>query len=74
LCIHDSFATHPCDVDALHTALRTSFVEDIYTEGHDIVNTLVTATNNFENECKVAYPTHGKLNLSAVLSSPYMFC
>jgi DNA-directed RNA polymerase len=74
LCIHDSFATHAVDVDALHTALRTSFVEDIYTEGHDIVNTLVTATNTFENECKVAYPTHGKLNLSAVLSSPYMFC
>lgn len=66
--IHDSFATHMCDVDEMHVALRETFV-DMYSS--DVIELLLT--NNTFNE-EVARPANGKLELHDVKESRYMFC
>ena len=66
--IHDSFATHACDVPAMHTSLRSTFVE-LYSQ-YKIE--LFLDFNNVSTEDFVP-PEQGTLNLNDVLSSPFMF-
>lgn len=66
--IHDSFATHPSDVPAMHTSLRSTFVE-LYSQ-YKIESFL--EYNNISVE-DFTPPEQGTLNLNDVLSSPFMF-
>lgn len=68
--IHDSFATHPCDVDEMHHILRREFVE-MYSV--DLFNSLCSSVIQMEGY-NVERPTFGDLDLSDVLNSRYMFC
>jgi DNA-directed RNA polymerase len=65
--IHDSFGTHPCDVDSLHTAVRTSFVE-MYRADNVLSNFLWEVNGVGE------VPMRGTLSLSDVLESEFFFC
>lgn len=66
--IHDSFATHPSDVPAMHTSLRSTFVE-LYSQ-YKIESFL-----DFNNIDKEDYevPEQGNLNLDEVLNARFMF-
>lgn len=67
--IHDSFATHPCDVQKMHTALRKTFA--------DMYSTFSTETfTEFNSIDTTEYPIpeRGNLDISEVLDAPYMFC
>jgi len=65
--IHDSFGTHPCDVDTLHTAIRTAFVE-MYRADNMLANFL------WEVDGIGEVPMRGTLNLLDVLDSEFFFC
>lgn len=65
--IHDSFGTHPCDVDAMHRELREAFYE-MYQ------NTDLLANLAFENDVAEVPPVRGDLDLSLVLNSEFFFC
>lgn len=67
--IHDSFATHMCDVDNMHAALRTTFI-NMYRM--DIIG-LLDELNVYENE-KPVRPKFGNLDLSHIRYSRFMFC
>lgn len=66
--IHDSFATHPCDVPAMHQALRSTFVE-LYSQ-YEIESFL--EFNNIDTE-DFTPPEQGNLDLDSVLQSRFMF-
>lgn len=68
--IHDSFATHPCDVDSMHTSLRTTFVE-MYQS--DILGNLANNARLKEGT-DLPVPEKGGLDLNEVLKSRFMFC
>ena len=63
--IHDSFATHPCDVDEMHRALRSTFVA-MYQD--DLIAKFVEY-----NDLKIDVPVAGNLDIRAVLASRFMF-
>jgi DNA-directed RNA polymerase len=65
--IHDSFATHMCDVDAMHVALRQTFY-DMYQE--DLLDRLGEFV---EIDASIKKPVKGALQLEAVLDSRFMF-
>jgi DNA-directed RNA polymerase len=65
--IHDSFGTQPCDVDALHTAVRTAFVE-MYRADNVLSNFLWDVSGIGE------VPMRGTLDLRGVLESEFFFC
>lgn len=65
--IHDSFGTHPCDVDAMHQCIREAFVE-LYTE-HDTLLNFAVDTGTW-----VLRPSMGTLDLQAILDSEFFFC
>lgn len=64
--IHDSFGTHPCDVDMMHVIIRTQFVR-MYKD--DVLG-------NFQWEVSgvVDAPMRGNLNLLEVLQNEFFFC
>lgn len=64
--IHDSFGTHPCDVDHMHVIIRTQFVQ-MYKD--DVLG-------NFQWEVSgvVDAPMRGNLNLLEVLQNEFFFC
>lgn len=64
--IHDSFGTHPCDVDALHVHLRTAFVQ-MYEQN-------VLADFMWDVNAIGEAPMRGTLDLSQVLDSEFFFC
>ena len=64
--IHDSFGTHPSDVDTMHRCIRESFLK-VYSQ--DIVGNFINDTGT-----TVEPPPVGKLDLRCVLDSRYMFC
>lgn len=66
--IHDSFATHPSDVSALHTSLRSTFV-DLY-QNFKIEDFLEFNSVDYEEHIP---PPKGNLDLSCVINSRYMF-
>lgn len=67
--IHDSFATHPCDVPKMHTSLRKTFA-DMYSQysTQDFLE-----YNNIDTE-EYPVPEQGKLDIQVVNTAPYMFC
>lgn len=64
--IHDSFGTHPSDVDAMHKIIREQFIK-MYE---------VDVLSNFlwEVDGLGAVPSRGNLDLSKVASSEFFFC
>jgi DNA-directed RNA polymerase len=71
VCIHDSFATHPCDVDELNTVLRREFFK-MYDEV-DVLGDFV-AQQEQAGRAVVEPPKRGSFDLSNVLTSRFMFC
>lgn len=67
--IHDSFATHPCDVDTMHESLRNTFV-GLYTN-YKCVD--FTEYNNVDLE-EYPLPVQGNFDLNLVTKAPFMFC
>lgn len=65
--IHDSFGTHPCDLDTLHTHLRVAFVE-LY-KGRNILGEFLWDVQSIGDP-----PMRGTLNLDEVLDSEFFFC
>lgn len=69
--VHDSYWTHPCDVDEMNEALREAFVE-LYEQ---------PLLENFRNSLVRRYPqisfpkvpTRGNLDLKLVKKSTYFF-
>ena len=68
--IHDSFATHPCDVDEMHAVLRETFYEMYQTDVLGNLASSIVIREGFDIEV----PPKGDLDLSAVKSSRFMFC
>lgn len=64
--VHDSFATHPCDVDVMHRHIRESFV-DIF--GNDNI------LKNFieENGLNVELPEQGTFDVREFINSEFGF-
>jgi DNA-directed RNA polymerase len=69
--IHDSFATHPSDVDAMHMVLRDEFV-DMYEE-HDPLDVLVQAVQAHREEI-IEQPEKGTLDIRKVRESVFFMC
>jgi DNA-directed RNA polymerase len=69
--IHDSFATHACDVDRMHAVLRAEFVQ-MYSE-HDPLENLTGVVQAFVEET-ITMPLKGSLDLSKVLESEFFMC
>jgi DNA-directed RNA polymerase len=67
LAIHDSFATHPCDVDALHEIVRDEFAK-MYASG-DILEKFLWEVNAVGE-----VPQRGDLDINRVRSSEFFFC
>lgn len=65
--IHDSFGTHPCDVDYLHKVLREEFVS-MY-ENFDVLGNFL-----WEVGATGIIPKPGKLDLKQIVDSPFFFC
>lgn len=66
VCIHDSFGTHPCDVDDMHKDIREAFIA-MYQRDFlgDLANQL---------DVTVTYPSTGTLDLNAIRDSEFFFC
>lgn len=67
--IHDSFATHPSDVTAMHEALRSQFVS-MYSQ-FKIEDFLKFNEVDIETH---EVPDQGNFDLNKVLNAPFMFC
>lgn len=67
--IHDSFATHMCDVDAMHYSLRRTFIDMYSTDILGLLDEL-----NVYTEDKPTKPKFGNLNLHHIEHSRFMFC
>ena len=71
--IHDSLATHACDVDHMQQVIRQAFY-DLYTE-NDPLQVLREAAEAAGGDCsEIVMPEHGNLDLSLVLDSEFFFC
>lgn len=69
--IHDSFATHPSDVDAMHIVLRDEFV-NLYVQ-HDPLQTLVDLVQSY-TEDEIVVPKKGSLDIQQVKKSTFFMC
>lgn len=67
VCIHDSFGTHPCDVDEMHKQIREAFIH-LYT-CKDHLNDLAEQLG-----LDVTYSGKGSLDLASVRDSEFFFC
>jgi DNA-directed RNA polymerase len=67
--IHDSFATHPSDVPAMHDVLRSTFVDMYSTDVAALLLELLEPAKELP-----VRPKDGDLDLIKVLESPFMFC
>lgn len=67
IAIHDSFGTHPADVDAMHRCIREAFVE-MYTENDPLADFLEGLGQDAE------LPMRGNLDINQVLTSEFFFC
>lgn len=68
--IHDSFATHPCDVDAMRSTLVHEF-HRMYSE--DVLSRIDKGVR-IQTGKELARPTMGALNLDDVLVARFPFC
>lgn len=66
VCIHDSFGTHPCDVDAMHSDIREAFIK-LYER--DVLNDWAN-----QLDLNVTYSSAGKLDLAGIRDSEFFFC
>ena len=71
-CVHDSFATHACDVPVLARALREMFVR-IYSEDQleRLKHAFIQSAGREEDW--MTPPTKGLLDIRDVLTSTYFF-
>lgn len=65
--IHDSFGTHPCDVDEMHHNIRAAFVE-LY-QGRNILGEFLWDVQSIGEP-----PMRGTLDINAVMDSEFFFC
>lgn len=65
--IHDSFGTHPCDVDAMHECIRAAFIE-LYSANDVLLNFAI------DTGTSILAPTKGDLDLSTLMDSEFFFC
>ena len=65
--IHDSFGTHPCDVDTLHRYVREAFVQ-LYTEHNPLQDFLDGIGQDAE------LPPSGVFDITQVVDSEFFFC
>lgn len=71
--IHDSLATHACDVDTLHRVIREQFVR-LYEE-HDVLLDITKAAADAGADLEdLDMPVRGSLDIRQVLESPFFFC
>ena len=66
--VHDSYGTHACDIDAMHGAIRESFV-GLY-DNYCPIKALTEAYPEVELPEE---PTKGSYNIHEVLNAPYFF-
>lgn len=71
--IHDSLATHACDVDSMHTVIREQFVK-LYTENNPLQVVADAAVAAGADLTGIEMPEPGTLDLRQVLDSPFFFC
>lgn len=69
--IHDSFATHPCDVEEMHRVLRQEFVA-MYSSCDPLAALVECAQYHCHDEIQV--PTKGSLDIQKVLESEFFMC
>jgi len=70
--IHDSYATHACDVDELQEAIRATFYE-MYRD-NDVLQQYKDELESTLDEIELdELPTKGDLNLKEVLDAEYFF-
>lgn len=69
--IHDSFGTHPCDVDEMHRVLREEFVR-MYTESDPLAD--LTAAVQQHTHDELVQPTKGSLDIAKVRQSTFFMC
>lgn len=67
--IHDSFATHMCDVDDMHYVLRSTFIQMYRQNVLELLDALTVY-----NENKPVVPKFGNLDLSHIQHARFMFC
>lgn len=65
--IHDSFGTHPSDVDELHRSIREKFIQ-LYSDKHILTAFL------FDVGVHGEAPLMGSLDLAGVRTSEFFFC
>lgn len=71
--IHDSLATHACDVDKMQEIIREEFY--LMYEGHQPLEVLRAAAEAAGGDTSdIPSPEYGHLDLSRVLRSPFFFC
>jgi len=71
--IHDSLATHACDVDTLHRVIREQFV--LLYEEHDVLLDITKAAADAGADLEdLDMPVRGSLDIRQVLESPFFFC
>ena len=69
--VHDSFWTHPCDIEEMNTGLRESFI-DLYKR--PLLEDLKAAwETRYPSLLFPDVPTQGDLDLNDVRSAPYFF-
>jgi len=69
--VHDSFATHACDVDEMHVVLRQTFV-NMYLN-HDPIEALTRSVELASGE-EIQRPLKGTLDVTKVLDSEFFMC
>jgi len=69
--IHDSFGTHPSDVDAMHKVLRDTFA-DMYLQNDPLQSLVDTVQPYCEDEIEL--PVRGTLDLNKVRKSEFFMC
>ena len=69
--IHDSFATHPCDVQEMHRVLRNEFVQ-MYNDNDPLAALIECAQYHCHDEIEA--PVKGSLDIQQVLKSEFFMC
>lgn len=68
--IHDSFATHMCDVDDMHYSLRSTFIKMYQQNILGLLDEIVV----YDEDAKPEKPKFGNLDLTHIKHSRFMFC
>lgn len=71
--IHDSLATHACDVDHMHEVIRGEFF-NLYNDYEPLEVLREAAERAGGDTSEIVSPAMGTLNLELVKESPFFFC